>query len=112
MFEHLPFIGKLFESTAEIVKESVTDVDASNRIIESLDTLQQEVNGRLYEAELNTKTVPWVDALHKMGRQLTNYLLIVVVTILLLCEVEITGPVALLMGGGNVAYQFIKGRGK
>ena len=27
-----------------------------------------------YNNELATKTVPWVDALHKMGRQITSYL--------------------------------------
>jgi len=39
-------------------------------------------------------------------------LVIVLVFALLLLDKEIDGPVAALMGGGNVAYQLIKGKGK
>ena len=104
----LPVIGKLFESTTEIIKEVVTDKDQQNQIIGNL----KEIELHLYSLELQTKTVPWVDSLHKMGRQITNWLTIIAVTTPLILEIEITGPAALILGGGNVAYQIIKGKGK
>ena len=108
----IPIIGKIFDRTADIVQEAVTDKDAQNQILENLESIKQQVNKELYIKELETKTIPWVDALHKMGRQIINLVTIVAVTVLLLRNIDITGPAALVLGGGNVAYQVIKGRGK
>ena len=108
----LPLIGKIFDDTADIIKEAVTDKDKLNGILGGLEGAKQKINNELYLAELGVKTVPWVDSFHKMGRQLLNYFTIIVVTILLLCDVEITPTVALILGGGNVSYQSIKGIGK
>jgi len=59
-----------FKDVTNLVSEAVEDVEKAN-----------EINGKLMEAaektyamELSTKTVPWVDALHKMGRQIQGYL--------------------------------------
>lgn len=60
----------LFDKTADLISEAIEDVDKLNAIKGNLETLKQDV----YKIELQTKTVPWVDALHKMGRQLTGYL--------------------------------------
>lgn len=60
----------LFDTTADLISEAIEDVDKLNTIKGNLETLKQDV----YKIELQTKTVPWVDALHKMGRQLTGYL--------------------------------------
>lgn len=57
------------------------------------------------------KTIPWVDALHKMGRQIINVLTLVIVFVLLMSNKEITPTVAAVLSGGNIAYQLIKGKG-
>jgi membrane-bound ClpP family serine protease len=108
----IPILGKLFGDTTEIIKEAVLDKDAQNKIIETLDVLKQNVEREIYIRELDTKTIPWVDALHKMGRQILNIITIAAVTVLLLNDIQITGPVAMILGGGNLAYQIVKGPGK
>ena len=60
----------LFDKTADLISEAIVDTDKLNTIKGNLLKLKQEV----YQKELETKTIPWVDALHKMGRQLTGYL--------------------------------------
>ena len=59
-----------FERTTDLISESIEDPDKRNEINGNIEKLKQE----RYTLELQTKTVPWVDALHKMGRQLTGYL--------------------------------------
>ena len=112
LLKSIPFIGGLFDKTLDMAKEAVTDKDKQNALIGSLEDLRQNVGREIYMLELQTKTIPWVDALHKMGRQIINLATIVAVTILLLKDIDITGPAALVLGGGNVAYQVIKGQGK
>lgn len=108
----IPVIGQLFSDTAEIIKETVLDVDAQNRILGQLETIKLNIDKVIYIKELETKTIPWVDSIHKVGRQILNVLTILVVGGLLLADIEITPTVALILGGGNVAYQVIKGPGK
>ena len=108
----LEWISSLFKTAdkaMDIAKEAVTDKDKQNELIGSIEKLRI---GVAYIAELNTKTIPWIDGLHKMGRQILNMTTIIAVVILLLCDVEITGPVALILAGPNATYQFIKGKGK
>ena len=62
--------------------------------------------------ETKAKTVPWVDGLHKLGRQILNLFNIVATVWLMLDGKTITPEVVLLLGGPNVAYQLIKGRGQ
>ena len=104
----IPIIGNLIDSARDIASQAVTDKDKRNEIFRILDQLKSE----LHLAELATKTIPWVDALHKMGRQINNFMLIWVVLILGLLDITITQNMVFLMGGGNLAYQIIKGRGK
>ena len=104
----IPIVGKLIDGTRDIVSQVVVDKDKRNEIFGNLERLRQEV----YLAELGTKTVPWVDALHKMGRQILNIATIGAVVTLLLLGIEITPTIALILGGGNVSYQLIKGSGK
>ena len=59
----------LFDKTADLISEAIVDTDKLNAIKGNLLKLKQEV----YQKELDTKTIPWVDALHKMGRQITGY---------------------------------------
>ena len=104
----IPVIGKLINGTRDIVSQVVVDKDKRNEIFNNLEQLRQTV----YIAELETRTIPWVDGLHKMGRQILNVITIIAAVTLLLLGVEITPTIALILGGGNVAYQIIKGAGK
>lgn len=110
--ESLPIIGKLFSDTTDIIKEVVVDKDAQNKIIENLDVIKMTVEKEVYMKELETKTIPWIDGLHKMGRQILNLITIIATVTILLLGKEITPTVALILGGGNVAYQIVKGQGK
>jgi hypothetical protein len=65
-----------------------------------------------YLEGLKVKTIPWVDALHKMGRQIANYYVTTIVFVLLMTSHVITPEAALLLSGGNLAYQLIKGKGQ
>lgn len=110
--ESIPLIGDIFKGCKDVASELIEDSDALNKIIEAINKAHKDVEIHMYLAGLNTKTIPWVDALHKMGRQISNFLLIIIVAIALFLDKEITGPLALLMGGGNLAYQLVKGKGK
>lgn len=105
-------ITGIFKDTGDIVKEAVTDKDAQNKILGNLKEIEMTIGKDIYLAALNTKTVPWVDALHKMSRPLLNVVTIVAVVVLMLCGESITPEVAMILGGPNLAYQIIKGKGK
>jgi len=65
----LDFINP-FKDVTDIVSEVVEDKDKANEINKKLMMAAEKT----YLKELGTKTIPWVDALHKMGRQITGYL--------------------------------------
>ena len=102
----------MFKGTKELISEAIVDEDKSNAIISKLDHLQQKVEKEIYIKELDTKTVVWVDALHKMGRQITNYLTLIIVGLLIWNGHVFTQWDAILLTGGNVAYQLVKRKGK
>ena len=110
--EGIPIIGKLFSDTGDIIKEAVTDKDKQNAILGNLETIKQTVDKEMYIKELETKTIPWIDGLHKLARSILNVLVVIAVVVLMLMGKTITPEVALLLGGGNVAYQIIKGTGQ
>ena len=101
-------ITKAFNNVIDLVREIVPDKDKQNQIIEKLEVTRQQV----YMVELNTKTVPWVDALHKMGRQILLYLTLGVVFYCIYKGVEINQNLLLILGGPQAVYHFIKGKGK
>jgi len=100
----IPIIGKLFDGVTDIAKEAITDKDKQNQILGMLQQLKQII----YLAELQTKTIPWVDALHKMGRQILAAMSIIATVTLLLLGIEITPTIALIIGGPTTAYTLIK----
>ena len=108
----IPIIGKIFGDTTDIIKEAVTDKDKQNEILGNLQQGQQKLNEILYLAELQTKTIPWVDGLHKMGRQILAMSSIVATVTLLLFDITITPAIALIIGGPTTAYTLIKKQGK
>jgi len=108
----LDWIGKLFglaDKTADIVKEAVTDKDKANEIIGNIEQIKV---GSSYLAELATKTIPWIDGIHKMGRQILNVFVLIVWLVGILNDHTFTQYDMLILGGGNFAYQIIKGKGK
>lgn len=106
--DYVPIVGDLINKTHNIVDQVVEDKDKKNEILQNLQVIGQQV----YLKELETKTVPWIDAIHKMGRQILNFTTIIAVVALLLLGIEITPTVAIIMGGPNAAYQIVKGKGK
>tara|TARA_R110000850_G_scaffold252872_1_gene378037 strand:- start:7 stop:315 length:309 start_codon:yes stop_codon:yes gene_type:complete len=60
----------VFDKTIDLASEAIEDPDKLNEIKGNIERMKQE----RYTLELQTKTVPWVDALHKMGRQITGYI--------------------------------------
>ena len=97
-----------FNRVADIVSEVVTDKDERNRLNHALKELEQKV----YLAELGTKTVPWVDAVHKMGRQLITFASMAVGVSLVYINPDID-PLTLgaILGPGGI-YNAVKGRGR
>ena len=110
--ESIPIIGKLFSDTTDIIKEVVVDKDKQNAILENLEVIKLTMDKEIYIKELETKTIPWVDAAHKSFRSILNLIVVIATVTLMLCSKTITPEVALLLGGGNVAYQIIKGKGR
>ena len=112
---NIPILSKLLgiaDKATDIAKEAVVDKDKQNELVAHIAELTGEAEKAVYLAELQTKTVPWVDGLHKMGRQLSNLLTIAAVVVLSLAGIEITPTMALVLTGGNVTYQYIKGKGQ
>lgn len=112
MTNPLEWIGSVFgllDKSADIVKEAVTDKDKQNELIAHLEEVRTTA---LYAIELQTKTIPWIDGLHKMGRQILNLASIIAVLVLVWWGHELTQWDVLILGGGNVAYQLIKSKGK
>ena len=102
----LDFINP-FNKVADIVDKAVLDKDMANNLKGEILKLGEQV----YMKELNTKTVPWVDALHKMGRQISTYLSYGLCGYMI--HTGITDPIALAacFAPGGI-YNFAKGKGK
>ena len=101
-----------FNKVADIVSEIVTDKDEKNRLNHALEELKQQV----YLQELSTKTVPWVDGLHKMGRQIISVVTVIAGAVLFHLHPDIDiEKLMMLMGassGPGIVYNLIKGRGR
>ena len=103
-------IGKIFDlfnKAGDIASEAIEDVDKRNELNTALEQLKQEV----YIQELQTKTIPWVDALHKMARPIIS--LVTVVSFALVIHFNPEVDIVKLLSSGGVAalYTAIKGRG-
>ncbi len=95
-----------FNKVTDLVSEVVEDKDARNRINAKLEELRQQV----YMAELNTSTVPWVDALHKMSRTIIS-LSSIAAGVYLAGEGASLEQMAAAVAPGGI-YNWVKGRGK
>lgn len=65
----LDFINP-FNKALDLADQAIEDKDKVNEIKKALSLAAEST----YRAELSTPTVPWIDALHKMGRQITGYI--------------------------------------
>ena len=75
----------------------------------------QEMAQEMRLAELQTKTVPWVDALHKMGRQILSLVSVIGVLVLLFSGHDLTQNelLAILTASAPTGiYNWVKGKGK
>ena len=106
-FNPLSFLSA-FSKTTDIIKEAVTDKDKQNEILGHMDAMRQEA----YLVELATTTVPWVDALHKMGRQILTVFSMVMPLIALKIAPDVDPMIILGMVAPNGVYNYVKGKGK
>lgn len=91
-----------------IVDKAVPDAGLKDEIIRELVTLREDT----YRRELDTRTVPWVDAMHKMGRQILSYTTLFVGAWLIYSRPDVDPlTLAAIVAPGGV-YNFVKGRGK
>ena len=100
----LAAIGRAFD----VVDQLVTDEDKSLEIKAGLHAGREAT----YQLELSTKTVPWVDGLHKMGRQIISLVTVVGGMIFLAYNPDVDPiKLAALSAPGGI-YNYIKGKGK
>lgn len=103
----LALIG-LADKTADIIKEAVTDKDKQNELLANIAIMKEQT----YQAELAVQTIPWVDALHKMGRQILSLLSLVIPALLLYYKPEIDPLSLAAMTAPGGVYNYIKGKGR
>ena len=99
-------LGGLFQSSAvgkglDIVDQLVTDKDKAN-----------ELKAAFYLAELQTKTIPIFDALHKVGRQGLAIAQIVFYAWALKNGYSIDWELVAGVSGATGLYTAVKGRGR
>ena len=71
----MTWIGRLFnwgDKGIDIATKRTVDADALIKLAQD----GQDAQLKAYIAELAVTTIPWVDALHKMGRQIQIYVLL------------------------------------
>ena len=97
-----------FNKITDIVDKAVIDQDQKIALTNALEQLKEQV----YMKELDTKTVPWVDALHKMGRQIISLVNIIAGIVIMYINPEVDPlSLAAVLGAGGV-YNAVKGKGK
>ena len=96
-----------FNKVADLISEVVEDKDKANEIKRALMTAAEDT----YRKELDTKTVPWVDALHKMSRPIGTWIGYGLCGYMI--HQGVTDPISLgaAIAPGGI-YNYIKGRGK
>ena len=99
---------KAISKVGDIVDQFVEDKDAKNRINAELELVRYE----LYLKELDTKTIPWVDGLHKMGRQILSVINVIAVVFIIYVNPDVDPLQLAAIAGPTGIYAYIKGRGK
>jgi hypothetical protein len=97
-----------FNKVADIIDKAVVDKDQKIALTNALEQLKEQV----YMKELDTKTVPWVDAVHKMGRQIISLVNIIAGVAIMYMNPEVDPlSLAAVLGAGGI-YNAVKGKGK
>jgi len=91
-----------------LISEAIPDPDKRAQLEAHLSELREQV----YMAELATRTIPWVDALHKMGRQILALLsLLIPATLLWFHPDTDAGALMAMLAPGGI-YTAVKGKGR
>lgn len=113
---------KPLDKAIDILDKSVIDRDLRQKLKSELRKAELDLRKmaeQSYVAELNTKTIAWVDAAHKMGRQILSVLTLFVGAGLIFymihkgVEVNIETMLSILAASGPAGiYNAAKGRGR
>ena len=96
------------DKAIDVIGEVVEDKDKANELISEFRQLRE----RSYQLELQTKTVPWIDGLHKMGRQLLSWAGLIVPAVLLWKHPDINPAALAAMVAPGGVYNYVKGKGR
>ncbi|WP_299734027.1 hypothetical protein [uncultured Endozoicomonas sp.] len=102
-----------FNKVVDLASELIEDPDKVNEFRHQATMAGKELQKmaeETYRKELDTKTVPWVDALHKMGRQIASYVGYGLAFYMVHKGYDPMAAMAALAPGG--IYSYVKGRGK
>jgi len=105
----IDFLGPIGRAL-DIVDQAVEDKDKAAEIRASLEALRE----RVYVAELQTKTIPWVDAVHKLARPAISLVAVVLPAVVLMVSPDVDPSFINAMLAGNVpaaVYHYVKGKG-
>lgn len=107
----MTWLGRILgygDKALDLADQATVDKD---RLIQlAADGKQAELQA--YVAELQARTFPLGDWIHKMGRQFTNYLLVAMAWRSMETGQVLDPTVWMVLGGSSAAYTVIKGRGK
>ncbi len=103
LLDFIPVIGKV----GDIVDQVVVDKDKKIELEMALKQLKEQV----YMKELDTKTVPWLDGIHKMARTLLSFFAMGAGIIMIYSGVTDPLTIAAVLAPAGI-YNGVKGRGK
>lgn len=92
----------------DIADQAITNKDKLNELKFHL----AEVRENVYTSELKTKTVPWIDGLHKMGRMILSLLSLVIPSILIYLQPDIDPATIMAIVAPGGVYNYVKGKGQ
>jgi hypothetical protein len=102
----------IFSDAKDLASEYIEDPDKRNELVAKINAAQNAT----YQLELQTKTIPWVDALHKMSRPLISVITIITagVVVSINPELDIVNLLTVIGGGAApaTAYTILKGKGQ
>lgn len=101
LFTGLGMIKQPLEKSLGIIDQLVTDKDEANRL-----------KAQVYMTELQTTTIPIVDAFHKMGRQIMAFAQMWFYYYCVKNNIPITMELVAGVSGVAAAYTLVKGVGK
>ena len=103
------------------IDKAVTDKDLRNQLkaeVQHAEIDLRKLAQQTYVAELNTKTIPWVDGVHKLARSILSLLTLIFGGSIILYMVHKGHQVTLesmsgilAMSGPAGIYNFVKGKG-